>query len=257
MISSKIIRAGFMMRENAFSMATRMLKESNQAHIGKRKRNGKEYEVIRYRTRRNGRSSSVEVSISSPKGKTLFPLAKRNAILQKMLKDIQSEEWQIATMTSFPSLLDNLDVVQPLSQSFTYEEFLKLQELNDMTIVNGYKYGRYVFRSKSEVMIAQTLDQLGLEYKYEPVISINGNKRYPDFAVYCPEIGRFFFIEHLGMLDQMRYKVDNLEKMELYESAGIRNGVDIIYTTEFGKGNFDSRAVLGKIIGLVIAHTNV
>jgi len=54
----------------------------------------------------------------------------------------------------------------------------------------------------------------------------------------------------------MKYRMDNMEKMALYEEFGIRNGVDIIYTTEFGRGSFDVGAVMGKIAGIVIAQSH-
>lgn len=79
----------------------------------------------------------------------------------------------------------------------------------------------------------------------------------PDFAVFCPETGRYFFIEHLGMMDKAHYRIDNTEKIAMYEEAGLRNGIDIIYTTEFARGNFDLDAVFGKITGAVLAQSRL
>ena len=140
-------------------------------------------------------------------------------------------------------------------EDYSYEVWEQLQEANNRDIPNGYEHGRHLFRSKSELLIAQLLEELNLEYKYEPMIKVNGQNRWPDFAVYCPEIGRFFFIEHLGRMDKPGYRADNLEKMEAYEKAGIRNGIDMIYTTEFGEGYFNLDSLYGKLLGLVVAQS--
>lgn len=259
MISKILVKTGVTMRETAIASAREELANDEKVYFGTHIRREGQIEVIRYNILRKGELKRLEVSLSSKLGKELFPIAKRNAILRKMLKELLNEQKEVMTMLRSPEAFDaqqtKIQNQFAKPSQYSYEAFLKLQELNDTAVTNGYKYGRYTFRSKSEMVIAQILDQLGLEYKYEPIITINGHTKYPDFAVYCPEIGRFFFIEHLGMMDQMKYKMENLEKMQLYENAKIRNGVDIIYTTEFGKGTLDSKSILGKIMGLAIAHT--
>ncbi|MBO4687122.1 MAG: hypothetical protein J5636_01280 [Clostridiales bacterium] len=144
---------------------------------------------------------------------------------------------------------------QSTPSGYSYERWLSLKEVEDKTITNGYAHGRHLFRSKSELLIAQLLEELKLEYKYEVIITVDGKRRWPDFAVYCPEIDRFFFIEHLGRMDDRSYRSDNLEKMEAYEKASIRNGIDIIYTTEFGEGFFNLDSLYGKLLGLVVAQS--
>lgn len=55
-------------------------------------------------------------------------------------------------------------------------------------------------RSKSEVIIANLLDGLGIPYGYEqPFMGPDGSVRYPDFTVDDAESGRRLLIEHLGM----------------------------------------------------------
>lgn len=262
MISTMIIQAGMALQEMALTSANEVLSASTNITFGCHTRQGKKSVVIRYPVQSRRGIRRAEVSIISKHAQEMIPQAKRNVILRNLIKECKREREEIITMLSSKepmNLNQQGEVHNTLFNQFpySYEDFLKLNELNDLAIVNGYRYGRYTFRSKSEMVIAQLLDRLGLEYKYEPIITIKGKTRYPDFAVYCPEIGRFFFIEHLGMMDQMKYKMDNLEKMELYESVKIRNGVDIIYTTEFGRGTLDSRAVLGKIMGLVIAQNGI
>ena len=185
------------------------------------------------------------------------------AYLKKILAELASDDREITDMISKTEDYRNKCMCsmpgdQKKSGDFTFslEEWNNLRELKDQTIKNGYRHRDHLFRSKSEMLVAQILDSLGLEYKYEPVVIINGLERHPDFAVYCPEAGRYFFIEHLGCMDDPKYRYDNLVKVEMYEKAGIRNGIDIIYNTEFGRGNFTTAAVLGKIIGLLFAQNS-
>ncbi|HBZ77353.1 MAG TPA: hypothetical protein DEO39_01435 [Clostridiales bacterium] len=259
MISSMIVRTGLNMRVSAVSSARKELAELPWVSFGQHSRHGERNSVVRFRSVKDGKTRWIEFLIDSKQGKKLVPYARRNALLREVIKECSQEiEYSSANISKENDRV-NLDPAMKERGflNFSYEEFCGLVEHNDQSISPGYKHGRYLFRSKSEMLIAQVLDQLGLEYKYEPVILINGEERWPDFAVYCPETGRYFFIEHLGMMDKMKYRLDNMEKMTLYEGAGIRNGIDILYTTEYGKGTFTTNAVMGKIAGIVIAQALV
>ena len=251
MIFSQLIQIGEKLSSQAIERLTRQLAIGPQIYLGRHKRNGRWEEVIRISE--NGRRR--EFAITGESGRRLVPVARKSRVLKETLLRLKQE----CVITgkadlTIPDILDPAPVAN-VGERYSYEVWSNLVEANDTSIKNGYAYGRHLFRSKSEMLIAQILDMLGLEYKYEPVVMINGEEKWPDFAVYCPETGRFFFIEHLGMMDKMGYRMENLEKMEKYENAGIRNGVDILYTTEFGKGMFDARAIIGKILGIVIAQT--
>ena len=46
-----------------------------------------------------------------------------------------------------------------------------------------------------------------------------------------------------------------LTKMDEYDKAGLRDGLDIIYTSEFGQGSFDVDAAYGKIAGIILTQS--
>lgn len=108
-------------------------------------------------------------------------------------------------------------------------------------------------RSKSEVIIANLLDGLGLPYAYEqPFTGLDGSVRYPDFTVDDAETGRRLLIEHLGMLDRPDY-VRRWKAKELwYHTSGVRpvgSGeglVTLLTTTE--RGGFDAVAIKAKLV---------
>ena len=250
MICSQLISIGEKLRAQAIERMTMQLMVGTQIRLGRHKRKGRWEDVVRISE--NGKWR--EFSITGESGKRLAPVAKKSKMLKETLQRLKQESNLPGKVElKIPDSADPMPILN-VRERYSYEVWSNLVEANDTSIKNGYAYGRHLFRSKSEMLIAQILEMLGLEYKYEPIVTINGQEKWPDFAVYCPETGRFFFIEHLGMMDNMGYRMENLDKMDKYEQSGIRNGVDILYTTEFGKGMFDSRAIIGKIFGIIIAQ---
>ncbi|MGV8997280.1 MAG: AAA family ATPase [Parvibaculaceae bacterium] len=98
-------------------------------------------------------------------------------------------------------------------------------------------------RSKSEVIVADILQSLGLEYAYEqPFRGTDGSTRFPDFVVDDAESGRFVIIEHLGMLDLPDYRRRWERKLAWYREQGVlpvaegRGPRGMLVTTTEGPG---------------------
>lgn len=91
-----------------------------------------------------------------------------------------------------------------------------------------YEHNGIYMRSRGEVLIAQVLDSLNLEYRYEAVINIGDESYYPDFVVYLPEFRRCFIIEFLGMLDSKNYAYKNGIKIGNYMNCGMVINEDLI-----------------------------
>ena len=265
MISSRIIESAIHLRKSAISSLQLIDQNSPKLSLGKHNVHGRTVHVIRIFKTINGKQKCFEYSITAPIGKKLLTANQKVFLVRKALAALSSDDLfvtqsirSISKAPEKPAWLDpdtNANTPTPSSLSFSIDEWLSLSEWNDPRITNGYRHGNHVFRSKSELMIAQLLESLGLEYKYEPLIMIGGTERRPDFAVLCPETMRYFFIEHLGLLSDARYRMDAIAKMEQYDKAGIRDGIDIIYTTEFGQGGFDIDAAYGKIAGAILAQS--
>ena len=65
-------------------------------------------------------------------------------------------------------------------------------------------------RSKSEVLIANSLLHYGIPYKYEcPLKLANGIIRYPDFTVLNPKTRDIKYWEHLGKMGDIDYIIYN------------------------------------------------
>ncbi len=89
-----------------------------------------------------------------------------------------------------------------------------------------------IVRSKSELIIANTLYEKGIPYKYECPLEICGRIIHPDFTILNKNTGKIMYWEHLGMMDDTPYRNEALKRISNYESAGIFSGVEIIYTME-------------------------
>jgi ATP-dependent exoDNAse (exonuclease V) alpha subunit len=77
-------------------------------------------------------------------------------------------------------------------------------------------------RSKSEVIIANMLHSMEIDYQYEaPLIGKDGIPRYPDFTFVDDEIGITYYLEHLGMLRDPKYKQRWKRKLFWYRAHGI------------------------------------
>ena len=77
-------------------------------------------------------------------------------------------------------------------------------------------------RSKSEVIVAGILENLGLSYEYERRLEDPENPKYgrlPDFTIFHK--GDVYYWEHLGMLDQTTYAQRWKKKLAWYEAKGL------------------------------------
>jgi len=94
-------------------------------------------------------------------------------------------------------------------------------------------------RSKSEVIIANLLYQYSedLDYKYErPLILHENNGKeviiHPDFTIINKHTGKIHYYEHAGKMDDPRYAIDFVKKIEMYSANGILQGRELWVTYE-------------------------
>ena len=95
-------------------------------------------------------------------------------------------------------------------------------------------------RSKSELMIADMYFELGIPYRYECEVKLkNGIVKHPDFTLYHASQRTVYYHEHLGRLDDERYRERNMKKFRLYEQSGIIVGKNLLITWESEKFPFN------------------
>jgi hypothetical protein len=115
-------------------------------------------------------------------------------------------------------------------------------------------------RSKSEVIIADTLHHVGLDYSYEQrLVGADGSVRYPDFTIDDAETGEHVYWEHLGLLHDAAYRTRWERKLDWYRMQGIltvsEGGGDagaLVTSEDSPDGGIDSRrirALIKEVLG--------
>ena len=101
-------------------------------------------------------------------------------------------------------------------------------------------------RSKSEVIVANILDKMKIEYFYEEPLNAGGKIYIPDFTLRYQ--GKVAYLEHLGMLSDKLYKRRWDEKRANYERVGISETFGNLIITQDGlDGSLDATLIQSKI----------
>ena len=93
-------------------------------------------------------------------------------------------------------------------------------------------------RSKSELLIAEALENKNVTFRYEQPLQRGGKTYFPDFTISDEITGRTVYWEHLGMLDDENYVKSWNKKLSWYRANGIlpyeenRNGDAVLVTTQ-------------------------
>lgn len=92
--------------------------------------------------------------------------------------------------------------------------------------------GGLLTRSKSEVLIATKLEEKGVIFRYEPLLTLGNHTLSPDFCTLHPAHRRLIYCEHFGKMDDPDYASDAMRKLELYSEHGYCLGDNLIMTWE-------------------------
>lgn len=113
-------------------------------------------------------------------------------------------------------------------QSITWQGLPFSEDSSDYTTARGERV-----RSKSEVIIADTLNRLHVPYRYEyPLKLKSGQTFYPDFLCLNVRTRREYIWEHFGMMDDSDYLKKALWKLQLYNDNDYFPGINLIITME-------------------------
>lgn len=108
-------------------------------------------------------------------------------------------------------------------------------EIKTFTTANGE-----IVKSKSEVIIADTLLRLGIPYQYELPFEQNGRVVFrPDFTVLNIKRRKQVYIEHFGRMGEEEYRKSFFWKMSNFSNMGILQGKNLLMTFEDYDNSFD------------------
>ena len=122
---------------------------------------------------------------------------------------------------------------------------------------DGYEYRGMKMDSRAEMIVAQTLDEMGLQYKYEPMLIIGDEVYYPDFIVYLPEFGRCFFIEFMGRLDSDKYISRNEFKLMDYLNDGMVLNRDLLIFCGYESSMITADEMAADIVALIEKYCRI
>ena len=122
-------------------------------------------------------------------------------------------------------------------QSITWQGRPFSPETPDFTTARGERV-----RSKSEVIIADTLNRLHVPYRYEYPLKLNsGQTFHPDFLCLNVRSRREFIWEHFGMMNDAEYLKKALWKLQLYNDNDYFLGINLIITMESQQSPINTR----------------
>jgi len=101
-------------------------------------------------------------------------------------------------------------------------------------------------RSKSELIIANTLAKMNIPYKYECPLSLAQiGQVYPDFTILDILRRKEIYWEHLGMMDNPEYAGNAVRKIRYYNMSGYYEGDQLIVTMETRDNPINLRQIHG------------
>lgn len=212
---------------------TEFLRSTPEIKLRMHKANGKVYQTYVYRDPATKKTHQYDSS--TVKGKKLQHIFEIRQKAENKLAHYQNM-WHERYSCSCPKL--NLGALRGKGRSafITKEVYDRLvPRSNPHEITTPHEHNGTFFRSKSEREMAEYLDEMGIEYKYEPLMQFGDITIYPDFVCYIPELGFGFIIEHFGLVDSPSYAENAMKKIKLYIEAGLVPGFDILFTFEKGK----------------------
>lgn len=96
-------------------------------------------------------------------------------------------------------------------------------------------------RSKSELIIANTLKRMEIPYRYEyPLKLLDGRVIYPDFLALNVRKKKEMIWEHFGMMDDGAYSEKAIRKIRSLQESGYFPGDKMIMTFETSKQPLDT-----------------
>jgi exodeoxyribonuclease V alpha subunit len=189
------------------------------------KAQGSEFEIVFLILPQKARTFSRELLYTglTRSRKKLVLLIEKDITPLKVFRKMQESETFLRNTNLFTP------IVRPEGVTLPYPEKLIHRTLTGELV-----------RSKSEVVVANVLTKLGIDYKYEEPLEVSPHDfRLPDFTISFK--GKTWYWEHLGMLNLEFYKKEWEQKKAWYEKHKL---IDRVITSQDGPdGSIDSQEI--------------
>lgn len=116
---------------------------------------------------------------------------------------------------------------------------------NSRSFIHSYTTNRgETVRSKSEKMLADLFDRLGIPYVYEcAFLHKDGTVSYPDFLLLNLRLRKTVLFEHFGLMDDPEYVQNFCKKLRVLTEDGLVFGVDFLFSSETASLGIDLEIV--------------
>ena len=101
-------------------------------------------------------------------------------------------------------------------------------------------------RSKSELLIAESLYEYSIPFRYEQILYIQDKAFAPDFTILKAD-GTLVYWEHFGLTNTKEYLEHQMYKLRMYASKDIVPWKNLIITYDDPSGNVDLRIIRAEI----------
>lgn len=149
------------------------------------------------------------------------------------------------SLISFPAEIESTD---GFISKWINQDYLKLgfrENAHEFYAKNGIRV-----RSKSEVLIANMLIDLGMFFLYEKPLDLGDAVVHPDFTILDVRNRREIYWEHFGMMDDPEYRTKAFGKICMYETNGYYLGDGFVCSFETMKKPLNVRDVRCKLMKL-------
>ncbi|MBR5657981.1 MAG: hypothetical protein IKX10_01115 [Lachnospiraceae bacterium] len=168
---------------------------------------------------------------------------------------------RIQNLKLFQSTFSNPFETALAHMAFAKRDLIDPHHLSDEAYINKWKNQPYTgldfddraheyytrqglrVRSKSEILIADILDDLSIPFLYEKPLHLNSDTFHPDFTLLNIRQRKEMYWEHFGMMDDMDYRNNAFSKIRKYEASGLYRYDSFIWTFETGKNPIETKVI--------------
>ena len=182
-------------------------------------------------------SAAKEIKFLSKILKDCTQFFKKNTLAEKLFQNLLKNRRALVEPVKLPD-----EEYAARWQAIKYKKDFTPENKNYRTIKDE------IVRSKSEILIADTLNRMNIPYHYEfpiKLITEDGTKRtfHPDFLCLNRRTRKEFLWEHFGRMDDAEYATQTVSKLNLFSRNGIFNGKNLITTMETGSQPLNTRQI--------------
>ena len=241
--------------EKIINDAQKRLKKAPQGHIRITEKNGKPH--FYYKGEKMGKGNGQYMK--KAEGELIRNIAQKDYDI-RVVKKAQE---RVKAINAFLVKYEDTSLKQMYQKTNQYrKELICASVISDKEFIKQWQSVKYVgksfqedgpefmtekgerVRSKSEKIIADKLYMLGIPYRYEYPLVLDGNvKVYPDFTILKMPERKEVYLEHLGMMDDMEYVNSTIYKLNTYEKNAIYLGVQLFVTYETSRKALNVRAL--------------